>query len=78
MKIIDLGSAKPGDPIYSSGLIVGGERLPRSRKNSPNKDNVVSRDVIDLKRVVKILGDEGMDNLRNQGPETADNDQEPS
>ena len=61
------GPAKPDDPIYSSGVVVGGERLSRSRKNSPNKDNVVSRDVMDLKRAVKIVSAEMNAAMERQG-----------
>jgi len=30
MKFISLGMAKPDDPIYKTGLAVGGQRLTRS------------------------------------------------
>jgi hypothetical protein len=34
-KIIDRGSAKPDDPIYSSGLTIGGKRSKPSTQTSP-------------------------------------------
>ena len=34
-KIIDRGSAKPDDPIYSSGLILGGQRSKPSAPTPP-------------------------------------------
>lgn len=34
-KVIDRGLAKPDDPIYKTGLILGGKRFPKSTGTSP-------------------------------------------
>ncbi len=35
MTVIDRGSAKPDDPIYKTGLVIGGKRLEPSSKPKP-------------------------------------------
>jgi hypothetical protein len=57
-KVTHHGLAKKGDPIYSTETVIGGARWINSRKGAPPKDSVVSRDVMDLKRVVKIVSAE--------------------
>lgn len=57
-KVTHHGLAKKGDPIYSTGSVIGGVRWGYSKKRTPPKDNVVSRDVMDLKRAVKIVSAE--------------------
>ncbi len=41
-KSIDRGLAKPDDPIYSTGLIVGGKRLQPSKYDSLKKTKVAN------------------------------------
>jgi len=42
-KVTDLGSAKPDDPIYKGGLIVGGKRSSGSTSTTPASTDGTSK-----------------------------------
>ena len=39
MKITDLGWAKPDDPIYQTGVVIGGRRIGKASDVAANSDH---------------------------------------
>jgi hypothetical protein len=68
-KLIKLGSAKADDPIYSSGLIIGGKLFNNSNKSTPEQSKPAS---LDLARAVKIVSAEMNAAMEKQGSEEAE------
>ncbi len=60
-KIIDEGSAKPDDPIYSSGSVIGGKRFSKAQTARQQKpDQSLSPERAKMFRQVALMLDQAL------------------
>ena len=66
-KVTHLGAVPPDDPVYSTGLVIGGRRLHNSRSGTSDSAKVGNRDDLLLRRWAKLLEAEAIEAIENPG-----------